>query len=193
MENHQVDLPEKSATSRRQLLSSLIAGGAFAAAAPLFASRASAAEEGPTTTVPPNRDAKDNDTLNAALNREAQMVATYAAAVAAVTDKNDIAGLTHIHDHHVAYVQAIKGYLGTDAVDPTGSALASFAGGSFASIANQLASLENATAAVHTNSLNSISGLNAVKLVASIITVEARHAAALAVVAGASPLTAAGN
>ena len=59
--NHQVDLPEVTATSRRRLLASLLAGGAAVAAAPLLAGRASA--EG--LDLP--RDPKDFASLNNAL------------------------------------------------------------------------------------------------------------------------------
>ena len=114
MVNHQVDLPEGT-TSRRKLIASLLAGGAVAATAPFLASQASAAgapaAEMPT---PPKRDAADNAGLNAALVRESRMAATYALAVAATSGDDKIA-LLHIHDHHVAYAQAIKGYLATEA------------------------------------------------------------------------------
>ena len=191
MEHHQVDLPPQSATSRRQLLSSLLAGGAVAVAAPMLAGRASAAEGATTTTAPPRRDPQDTAIINAALIRESQVVATYKAAVAAVTDKDDIAGLTLIHEHHVAYVQALTGFLGTEAEKPSKSPLAT-PSGSFNAIASQLAAIENATVDIHVNSMARIVGLDAAKLISSIITMEARHAAALAVVSGTAPLTAAG-
>jgi hypothetical protein len=191
VEHHQVDLPPQSATSRRQLLSSLLAGGAFAVAAPMLAGRASAAEGATTTTAPPSRDPKDTAIINAALRRESQIVATYKIAVGVVSDKDDIAGLTLIHDHHVAYVQALKGFLGTEAEKPSTTPLAS-PSGSFNAIASQLAAIENATVDIHINSLSQIAGLDVTKLISSIITMEARHAAALAVVSGTAPLAAAG-
>lgn len=193
MENHQVDLPENSATSRRRVLTSLLAGGAFAAAAPLLASRASAAGESTATTVaPPNRDAADNNVLNALINRESQMVATYAAAIKGTKDANDVAALTLIHDHHLAYEHALKGYLGRVAVDGNDTALASMSS-DFSSTASQLAALESATMNQHIDALSSINGLDAATLLASIITMEARHSAALALVSGLAPLSAAGN
>jgi hypothetical protein len=194
VENHQVDLPENSATSRRRLLTSLLAGGAFAAAAPMLASRASAADDATATTVaPPNRDAADNDTLNALVRREAQMVATYASAIKVTKDTNDVAALTLIHDHHLAYQQALVGYLGNKAVDASGATALASASGSFSADANQLAGLEAATMNMHIDALSTINGLNAATLIASIITMEARHSAALALVSGLAPLTAAGN
>lgn len=186
MVNHQVDLPEETATSRRRLLTSLLAGGAAVVAAPFFAGRASAEE-----IVNAPRDPKDYPALNDALKRERQMAATYKAAAAKATGDEKFA-LTLLLDHHDAYVDSLKGYLGTDAVSGTEAALASPAG-SFASIASQMAALENETLAGHTARLGTLVGIDAAKLLASIITVEARHAAALSLLGGASPLAAAGS
>ena len=183
MVNHQVDLPEASATTRRRLLTSLLAGSAAVAAAPLFAGRASAQDGLP-------RDPKDFPGLNEALKRERQMTATYAAAVAKSSGDEKTAW-TLLHDHHDAYVGAIKGYLGSDAINTTEAPLAGGTG-SFAQVAAQMATLEDQTATIHTDRLATLVGHDAATLVASIITMEARHAAALALVGGASPLAAAG-
>ena len=188
MVNHQVDLPE-SAVSRRRLIASLLAGGAVAATAPFLAGSVSAEDSGPSTTAPPHRDAANNAALNAALDRESRMAATYALAVAK-TSGDDKAALLLVHDHHVAYAQALKGYLATEAGDAATQPLATPAG-SIAAIAQQMASLEEETVAIHTNSLASLRGINAAMLVASIITVEARHVAALNIIGGTSPIAAA--
>lgn len=189
MVNHQVDLPEGT-TSRRKLIASLLAGGAVAATAPFLASQASAeGESGPSTTAPPRRDSADIAALNAALTRESQMAATYALAVAS-TSGDDKAALLLIHDHHVAYAQALKGYLATEAGSLSSSALAT-PSGSIASIAGQMAALEEETVTIHTNSLETLRGIDGASLVASIITVEARHVAALNIIAGTSPIAAA--
>ncbi len=188
MVNHQVDLPETT-VSRRRLIASLLAGGAVAASAPFLAGSASAEETGSTTTAPPHRDSADNAALNAALERETRMAATYAAVVER-TSGDDKAAMLLIHDHHVAYAQALKGYLGTDAGTPSAQPLAQV-GGSVADAARQLAGLEEETVTIHTNSLANLRGINAAMLVASIITVEARHVAALNIVAGTSPIAAA--
>jgi hypothetical protein len=63
--------------------------------------------------------------------------------------------------------------------------------GSFNAIASLLSGLEDETASIHTNSLTGLIGINAASLVASIITVEARQSAALALVSGNSALAAA--
>jgi hypothetical protein len=186
--NHQVDLPE-TALSRRRLIASLLAGGAVAATAPFLSGSASAEESGATTTAPPHRDAADNAALNAALERESRMAATYAAAVAK-TSGDDQAALLLIHDHHVAYAQALKGYLATSANSASSQPLAAPAA-SITAIAQQMASLEEETVAIHTNSLATLRGINAAMLVASIITVEARHVAALNIIGGTSPIAAA--
>jgi hypothetical protein len=184
--NHQVDLPEVSATSRRRLLTSLLAGGAAVVAAPFLAGRASAEE-----IVNAPRDPKDFPALNEALRRERQMAATYKAAAAKASGDEKFA-LTLLLDHHDAYVDVIKAYLSTNAVSGTEAPLASPTG-SFASIAPQMAALENETLAAHTARLGTLVGIDAAKLIASIITVEARHAAALSLLGGASPLAAAGS
>jgi hypothetical protein len=56
-----------------------------------------------------------------------------------------------------------------------------------------LAALEDQTATIHTDTIGAIKGLDAAMLLASIVTVEARHAAALELIAGASPIAAVGN
>ncbi len=184
MVNHQVDLPEAHTTSRRRLLASLLAGGAAIAATPLLAGRASA--EG--VVLP--RDPKDFASLNDALKRERQMAATYEAAVAKASG-DDKTALNLLLDHHNAYVDAIKAYLATHAVGTTEAPLASPTG-SFKQVAAQMATLEDQTVTMHTDRLATLVGLDAATLIASIITMEARHGAALSLVNGASPLAAAG-
>ena len=185
VEQIQSQSPDAPVASRRQLIASLIAGGAIVAASPMLTRTAHAA----TSDIPKN-DERDNPALNAALDRESRMVATYALAVAATTNADDKAALLLIHDNHVAYVDALRGYLATEAQDPSGQPLAT-PSGSFAAIAALMSGLEDETATIHTNSIAGLTGINAASLVASIITVEARQAAALALVSGNSALVAA--
>ena len=187
VDTHQVESPDMSMTTRRRLIASLLAGGAVIAATPLFAGQASAAEAG----GPPQRDPADNEALNSSLERESRMVATYRKAIVGLTE-NDLIAMTLILDHHVAYAQALTGYLAVDVKTPSSAPLAS-PGGSLASIARQLAALEDQTATIHTDNLATIKGIDAAMLLASIVTVEARHSAALELVAGASPIAAVGN
>jgi hypothetical protein len=56
-----------------------------------------------------------------------------------------------------------------------------------------LATLEDQTATIHTDAIGVIKGIDAATLLASIVTVEARHAAALELIGGASPISAVGN
>lgn len=186
---HPLDTPESQATSRRRLITSLLAGGAVVAATPLLAGTARAA--GTTdTTVPPNRDASDNAALNAALAREARLVGTYRAAVE-LANEDDKVALSLILDHHVAYANALKGYLGTQAQAAAETPLMQPSGG-FAAMANALSKLENESAKSHADMVAGLKGIDAAALVASIVTVTVRTATALAIAAGASPLAAAG-
>ncbi len=170
--------------SRRALLASLLAAGATASV-PLLAGRASAAEESATTTTaPPDRSASDVSVINTLIEREASMVATYKAAVGSVSG-DDLAALLTIHAHHIAYVESLSAYLGTDAAAPSGAPLALTTSGGFSAVAAQLAAHEGATAAAHIAALGRIQGIDAAALVASIITVVARHRAALLVSSGA--------
>jgi hypothetical protein len=187
VDTHQVESPDMSMTTRRRLIASLLAGGAVVATAPLFAGRASAAEAGGSQ----GRDAGDNEALNACLARESRMVATYRKAIVGLTG-NDLTAMTLILDHHVAYAQALTGYLAVDVATPSNAPLASPTG-SIASVARQLATLEDQTATIHTDTIGAIKGLDAATLLASIVTVETRHAAALELIAGASPIAAIGN
>lgn len=179
--------PDTAATeprSRRALFASLLAAGA-AASVPLLAGRASAAEDSATTTTaPPDRAASDVSIINALIEREASMVATYKAAVGSVSG-DDLAALLTIHAHHIAYVESLSAYLGTEAGTPSGAPLALTTSGGYGAIAAQLAAHEGATAEAHIAALGSIQGIDAAALVASIITVVARHRAALLVSSGA--------
>ena len=179
--------PDTAATeprSRRALFASLLAAGA-AASVPLLAGRASAAEDSATTTTaPPDRAASDVSIINALIEREASMVATYKAAVGSVSG-DDQAALLTIHAHHIAYVESLSAYLGTDAAAPSGAPLPLTTSGGFSAVAAQLAAHEGATAAAHIAALGRIQGIDAAALVASIITVVARHRAALLVSSGA--------
>ena len=170
--------------SRRAMLASLLAAGATASV-PFLAGRASAAEDSATTTTaPPDRSASDVSVINTLIEREASMVATYKAAVGSVSG-DDLAALLTIHAHHIAYVESLSAYLGTDAAAPSGAPLPLTTSGGFSAVAAQLAAHEGATAAAHIAALGRIQGIDAAALVASIITIVARHRAALLVSSGA--------
>lgn len=174
------DLPGES--GRRRLLAALLAGGVAAWVAPALATSALAADG---SSEP--RDPADNDRLNAALQREIRMTATLKDAVGATSDQEYQAAFLLIHDHHLAYAQAIKGYLGTAAVTPANTSPLSAVSGTTASVAATLAVLEEETVALHLGTMTQLNGADAASLVASIVTTEARHGAALALVSGTSP------
>jgi len=184
VDTHAPDTAAAEPRSRRALFASLLAAGT-AAAVPALAGHASAADDAATTTTaPPQRASADTAIVNALLEREASMVATYVAAVGAVTGDDKAAFLT-IHGHHVAYVESLSAFLGTEAATPAGTPLALTTTGGYSAIAAQLAAHEKATEQAHIDGLSRIQGLDAAGLVASIITVVARHRAALLVSSGA--------
>lgn len=188
MDTQSPETAETAPTSRRALIASLIGAGA----AVMAAGRASAADSptdsaapaagmgAPTTTVAaPSHSDADVGPLNALLALEADVVATYGAAKAK-TSGDDLAALALIEENHLAYVQAIEGYLGRKAVQTPGTAR-SVAGSGYAEIATALAAVEGEAVQAHLQALATLQGLDAATLVASIITVEARHRAALLV------------
>ncbi len=83
-------------------------------------------------------------------------------------------------EHHKAYAQSLNGLLGKEASNTRNEALFSTYAGQLTSaqaISRVLQSVENTMVATHTDILSSLQGLDGATLVASIITVEARHAA----------------
>lgn len=171
-------------SGRRRLIAALLAGGAAAVVAPSLLS-ASAAAGG--------ADPADIDALNAALARESGMVGQYTTVLEGVSGADNVAALTLIHDHHLAYFQALKGYLGPKADDSPGSFGAFIDGtGALAGVATSLAAAEESIIASHLRTLALLKSHDAATLLASIITVEGRHVAALSILGGASPAAAAG-
>jgi hypothetical protein len=83
-------------------------------------------------------------------------------------------------EHHKAYAQSLNGLLGKEASNTRNEALFSTYAGQLTSaqaMSRVLQSVENTMVATHTDILSSLQGLDGATLVASIITVEARHAA----------------
>ena len=83
-------------------------------------------------------------------------------------------------EHHKAYAQSLNGLLGKEASNTRNEALFSSYAGQLTSaqaMSRVLQSVENTMVATHTDILSSLQGLDGATLVASIITVEARHAA----------------
>jgi len=93
---------------------------------------------------------------------------------------DELATMQLFADHHLAYVQAIGGLLGSDAPFERNDTIYQqylSATSSRATAASTLQALENTLAATHTDILSRIVGTNGAELIASIIVVEARHAA----------------
>jgi superoxide dismutase len=83
-------------------------------------------------------------------------------------------------EHHKSYAQSLNGLLGKAATNSRNEALYSTYAGQLttAQAMNRvLQSVENTMVATHTDILSSLQGMDGATLVASIITVEARHAA----------------
>jgi hypothetical protein len=97
---------------------------------------------------------------------------------------DELATITLFAEHHLAYAQAIGGLLGSAApFERNESIYRQFVGptSSYATAGRTLQALENTLAATHTDILSRLEGTEGARLVASIITVEARHAAVFGV------------
>ncbi len=168
-------------TSRRRLLAALVGGGLAAVALP----RIAAAADGPVL-----RDPADVGPLNSAMRLETSLAATCAVALEGLTSADERAAVSLLRDHHVAYAQAIAGVLGPDAADPNDVPRARPTG-AFVAVARALASLENEASATHLSIIGGLVGVRSAALLASIASVEARHAAALEMVSGTAAVEAA--
>ena len=167
--------------SRRQMILAAITGSAVLATPVLLGSQALAAESSSTTT-PPKRSADDNAGLNAALIAERGCVQVYAQMESLSLSKDESTVVAAMREHHQAYVDALKGYVGSAASIDAGSPSVT-PKGTFTSMLPDLVGLEKKAAASHTDALRVIKGTDAAALVASIITIEAHHSAALAMLA----------
>lgn len=173
---------------RRRAIIAALTGGALAASV----GRAVAADDTTTTTASPRREAGDVAVLNGALALERDMVALYLAVYTGATLSADESAIVlTVHDHHKAYVDALVGYMGPEAA-PDRAASASAPAGNFAAIAAQLATAEQRAVTSHLASIAAVRGVEAAALLASIVSVEARHQSAMAILAGqpASSVTA---
>lgn len=189
MDTQPEELTETATTSRRGLLTSLIAGASVAAVPFLAGNASAAAGSTPSTTTPPNRDEADNPVLNVLLARERAMVLAYRAAVDNSMSEEEKNVLLYFHENHIAYVDALHGFLGPKAIEASPGAAAA-PSGSFANIATTLIAAERETVNAHTAALAQISGISAASLIASIIPVEARHITVLSIASG-QPVSAA--
>lgn len=167
--------------SRRQMILAALTGGVVLATPTLLGTQVLAADSSSTTT-PPKRSADDATGLNAALVAERGHVQVYAAMEKVNLRETERAVVVAMREHHQAYVDALKGYVGSAATTDAGTASIT-PSGDFASMLPALVNLEKAAATAHTDALRVLKGTDAAALVASIITIEAHHSAALAMLA----------
>ena len=109
---------------------------------------------------------------------------TYAAAVARKSLSDDErALLEQFHANHVAYEQSLNGLLSKNAVTKRDDAIYASFSAKLSEAQNiwlALLEIENIMIASHTKAIETIESAKVAALVASMITVEARHAAILA-------------
>ena len=97
--------------------------------------------------------------------------------------------LVGFHDHHLAASQAIAGLIGKDAVNVREDAVynafrGKVMGSDKTAIYDALRELENTLVSTHVSLVGTLEGTEGSALVASILTIQARHAAALALLGG---------
>lgn len=143
----------------------------------------------PTTTAPPKQPTKsDIAILQFAHGIELAMTALYTkASAAAGKDLKVILDL--FGGHHLAYAQSLAGLLGRSAATSQNASfytafLSAASSGSDAELAGTFLSLENSLVKTHLGVLGTITGTDGAQLIASIISVQGRHAAVLASLAG---------
>ena len=147
----------------------------------------------PTTTAPPKQPTKsDIAVLQFAHGIELAMTALYTKASAAAGKDLKVV-LDLFGGHHLAYAQTLAGLLGRSAATTQNASfytafLSAASSGSYAEIAGTFLSLENSLVKTHLGVLGTITGTDGAQLVASIISVQGRHAAVLASLAGKNGL-----
>lgn len=170
----------ESASTRRSLIGAAGAAGVVGAAAALLgASRAVATPNKPTEA--------DLAGLVAAIQLELAARDLYRLAATRL-DGDEAELATVVADNHEAYSESISGATGVSITDlePTdlGDLRGAFDTADGQAFAAAARTLENTAVATHTALLAGYESLDAIELTASIITVEARHAAVLTSLAG---------
>ena len=123
----------------------------------------------------------DKQVLDFALSAELSVHDLYLKAIdSGMLSADEKTMMEMFSDHHKAYAQSLNGLLGKAASNTRNEALYSTYARQLTSaqaMSRVLQSVENTMVATHTDILSSLEGLDGATLVASIITVEARHAA----------------
>lgn len=183
------ELGQDRGASRRRFLQAGAAGAALTAAIPLMARSASAQAGG----TPPRRPtAADVTVLRFLQGVEWAAQALYESALAGGGYGDDLAPvMAAMARHHRAYGEALSGLLGPDSNGSPEEAVLSQFSTRFAdpSLAVEAAfRLEDTAVATHAEHLGVLEGIDGAALIASILVVEARHAAVLATAAGITDL-----
>lgn len=123
----------------------------------------------------------DKQLLDFALSAELSVHDLYVTAInSGMLSADEKIMMEMFSEHHKSYAQSLNGLLGKAATNTRNEALYSTYAGQLTSaqaMNRVLQSLENTMVATHTDILSSLQGLEGATLIASIITVEARHAA----------------
>lgn len=133
-------------------------------------------------TAPPKMPTSaDKQLLDFALSAELSVHDLYVTAInSGMLSADEKIMMEMFSEHHKSYAQSLNGLLGKAATNTRNEALYSTYAGQLTSaqaMNRVLQSLENTMVATHTDILSSLQGLEGATLIASIITVEARHAA----------------
>lgn len=148
---------------------------------------------GKPATIPPRRPTTaDIELLSFAQSAELTARDLYERAVAEGAGGDHVASLVALAAHHDAYSQSLSALLGTDAPqarnDDLFDSLTSGFGSDTESMALAAHELENTLVVTHTDLLGRLDGTEGAALIASIVVGESRHCAALAALAGKSPV-----
>lgn len=145
------------------------------------------------TTTPPRRPtAADSALLGFAQQAELAARDLYRAAADAGSGGDQNASIATIAAHHDAASQAISALIGRDApqarLDSVFDAYESRFTGDTSDLALAAHEVENTLVATHLSLLETLDGTDGVALVSSVVIAEARHASAMAALAGLSPV-----
>ena len=133
-------------------------------------------------TAPPKMPTSaDKQLLDFALSAELSVHDLYVTAIGSgMLSADEKLMMEMFSEHHKSYAQSLNGLLGKAATNTRNEALYSTYAGQLTSaqaMNRVLQSIENTMVATHIDILSSLEGMDGATLVASIITVEARHAA----------------
>ena len=133
-------------------------------------------------TAPPKMPTSaDKQLLDFALSAELSVHDLYVTAInSGMLSADEKLMMEMFSEHHKSYAQSLNGLLGKAATNTRNEALYTTYAGQLTSaqaMNRVLQSIENTMVATHIDILSSLEGIDGATLVASIITVEARHAA----------------